>query len=74
MSKFSASDVLELPVTERLQLVEDIWDTIASNPESLAITDADRELIDERLEACRTNPAAVATAEEVLNRISQRRS
>ena len=73
MSKFSASDVLELPVTERLQLVEEIWDSIANNPTSLAVTEADRQLIDERLEACRKNPGAVAPAEEVLNRISQRR-
>lgn len=73
MSKFSASDVLELPVAERLQLVEDIWDSIANNPSSLAVTEADRKLIEERLDACRENPGAVAPAEEVLNRISQRR-
>jgi putative addiction module component (TIGR02574 family) len=42
MSKFSAADVMELPVAERLQLVEEIWDGIASNPASLAVTDADR--------------------------------
>ena len=32
MSKFAAADTLEMPVAERLQLVEDIWDTIAENP------------------------------------------
>jgi putative addiction module component (TIGR02574 family) len=32
MSKFSAADVLELPIKERLKLVEDIWDTIVDAP------------------------------------------
>ena len=51
MSKFSAADVLELPVQERLQLVEDIWNSIADVPEALALTEEDKLLIDQRLEA-----------------------
>jgi putative addiction module component (TIGR02574 family) len=56
MSKFSAADTLELPVAERLQLVEDIWDTIAVAPEALPLSDEDKRLIDERLEARRRDP------------------
>ena len=51
MNKFSAADVLQLPVAERLQLVSDIWDSIAEAPEALDLTAEDKRLIDERLAA-----------------------
>ena len=73
MSKFSAADTLELPIAERLQLVEEIWDTIAAVPEALPLTDADKLLIDERLEACRRDPQAGSAWEEVHARITSRR-
>jgi putative addiction module component (TIGR02574 family) len=73
MSKFSAADTLELPVAERLKLVADIWDTIAAAPEALPLTDEDKRLIDERLEACRRNPQAGSPWEEVYARITSRR-
>jgi putative addiction module component (TIGR02574 family) len=73
MSKFTAADILELPVPERLQLVEDIWNTIADAPEALDLTDDDKRLIDERLEACRQNPGAGSPWEEVMARITARK-
>lgn len=73
MSKFSAADVLELPVSERLQLVEDIWNTIAAFPEKLELTDEERRLIDQRLQARDQNPAAGSPWVEVYSRITSRR-
>ena len=73
MSKFSAADALELPVAERLQLVQDIWDSIASAPEALELTEDDKRLIDERLEACRRDPKAGSPWPEVRARIAARR-
>jgi len=73
MSKFSAADVLQLPVPERLQLVEDIWNTIADAPEALVLTDEDKRLIDERLEAARQNPEAGSPWEDVIARIAARK-
>lgn len=49
-------DILELSVAERIQLVEDIWDSIASVPESLSLTDDERQELDRRLEAYARNP------------------
>jgi putative addiction module component (TIGR02574 family) len=72
MSKFSAVDVLELPVKERLKLVEDIWDTIADSPEALELTPDDRQLLDERLKAREQNPSAGSPWEEVYARITSR--
>ena len=73
MSKFSASDILELPLPERLQLVQDIWNTIADAPEALELTEEDKRLIDERLEAARKNPGAGSPWREVVARIRARK-
>lgn len=45
MIKFSASELLQLPVPDRLQLVEDIWNSIADAPEALELTEEDKRLI-----------------------------
>jgi putative addiction module component (TIGR02574 family) len=73
MSKFSAADALALPLPERLQLVEDIWNSIADAPHALELTVEDKRLIDERLEARRQNPNAGSPWEEVCARITARR-
>lgn len=73
MSKFSTAAVLKLPVAERLQLVEDIWNSIADVPDALEITDDERRLIDERLEAYHRNPQAGSPWEEVRARIISRK-
>ena len=73
MSRFSAADVLELPVQERLKLVEDIWNTIADAPEALELTNEDKRLLDERLEARQGNPNSASPWEEVFARITSRK-
>ena len=50
------SDILQMSVAERIQLVEDIWDSIAASPESLPVTDAQKEELDRRLQAHAENP------------------
>lgn len=73
MSKFSAADVLDLAVSERLQLVEDIWNSIAAVPEKLELTEDEKRLIDQRLHAREQNPNAGSPWEEVYARITSRR-
>jgi len=68
MSKFS--DVLQLPIPERLQIVEEIWNSIVDGPEALELTEEDKRLIDERLEARRRNPEAGSPWQEVYARIA----
>lgn len=52
----SRLDFAHLTVAERIQLVEDLWDSIADAPEVLELTDAQRAELDRRLEAHRRNP------------------
>jgi putative addiction module component (TIGR02574 family) len=73
MIKFSAADVLELPVRERLKLIEDIWNSIADAPEALDLTDEDKKLLDARLETRRHDPTAGSPWEEVYTRITARK-
>ncbi|MBA2271799.1 MAG: addiction module protein [Chthoniobacterales bacterium] len=69
MSKVSVADVLELSISERIQLVEDIWDSIATVPQSVALTPAQREELDRRLEDYRQHPDEGSPWEEVRSRI-----
>ena len=62
-------DILEMSVAERIQLVEDIWDSIAAVPESLALTEAERQELDRRLEAYAQNPTEGTTLNELKKRV-----
>ncbi|MDT5122979.1 MAG: hypothetical protein QOC96_2461 [Acidobacteriota bacterium] len=50
------TDILQLSVAERIQLAEDIWDSIAAVPEALSLTDAERQELNRRLELYAQNP------------------
>lgn len=38
MSQISVADILQLPVQERIHLVEMIWESIAAFPQALAVS------------------------------------
>ncbi len=54
----SLSEVLNLPLEERLRLVESIWDSIAQFPEALELTEAQKLELDRRLESYEADPSA----------------
>jgi putative addiction module component (TIGR02574 family) len=45
------NDLLTLPQAQRLELVQTLCDSIAAEQNSPELTDADRQLIDQRLES-----------------------
>lgn len=59
----------QLSIDERLELVEALWDSIAS---SAALTDAQREELDRRLADHRQHPDDVTPWSEVKSSISAR--
>ncbi len=73
MSKLAKANVLSLSVPERIQLVEDIWDTIAEVPEKVELTDEQKAELDRRLEAYHRNPDEGSPWEMVRERIRGRR-
>lgn len=44
------SNLLDLPIDKRIQIVEDIWDSIAVDQSALKITDAQKAELDKRLD------------------------
>lgn len=58
MSNASIAEYVKLSVPERIQLVEDIWDSIAAMPEEMPLTEAQQAELDRRLNAYRINPEA----------------
>lgn len=56
MSTITKENILSLSVPERIQLVEDIWDSIAEVPESVELSDEQKAELDRRLEAYHRNP------------------
>jgi putative addiction module component (TIGR02574 family) len=62
----------DLPVEQRLHLVEDLWDSIASDREALPLTDAQRAELDRRLDAYELDGNSGRRAEVVLADIRKR--
>jgi putative addiction module component (TIGR02574 family) len=69
MEKITISDLLELSISERIQLVADLWDSIATVPEAVSLTEAQKEELDRRLDAYHKNPDAGSPWESVKERI-----
>lgn len=73
MKPIQVSDVLELSPAERIQLAEDIWDSVVAAPEALALTPAQKKELDRRLAAYRRNPDAGSPWADVKKRILSRK-
>lgn len=70
------ADLLKLDVAERLELIEELWDSIASDPTAasqIPLTDAERALLDERLREHRAHPDAARPWAEVRAEILKQR-
>ena len=50
------AEIFELSVAERIQIVEDIWDSIVNTPEELTLTENEKIELDKRLESYHQNP------------------
>jgi putative addiction module component (TIGR02574 family) len=45
----------ELPVEERIKLVEDLWDSIAADQQAMPLTAEQKDELDRRLDAYKTD-------------------
>jgi putative addiction module component (TIGR02574 family) len=69
MKKISAADIVEMPIEERVRLVEDIWDSIAELPESVPVPEWHKDELEKRLDAYRANPKEGSPWYEVRERL-----
>lgn len=65
-------EILNLSPSERLQLVEEIWDTLVDLPEAIPVTPAQRAELDRRLEKYRQDPHGSIPWDEVKRQILNR--
>jgi putative addiction module component (TIGR02574 family) len=64
--------VFDLSPSEKLQLVEDLWDDLASSPESVPVHDWQIEELERRKANLTARPASGLTWEEVKRRVRAR--
>jgi putative addiction module component (TIGR02574 family) len=71
MSAAELQKLLHLSVAERMQLAQDIWDSIASDPDAIEVTPAQRAELDRRLAA--DDEIGGDTWEAVRDRVSRKK-
>lgn len=69
----SRPNFLDLSVAERIQLAEDIWDSIpAENPESATLTALQLQALQVRLDAHDQDPSSATSWDQVRSELFQR--
>lgn len=74
MKTLSIADIAAMPIQRRIELVEDIWNSIAELPEALEIPAWHQEELENRLAAYHANPNAGSPWSEVKARIIGQKS
>ena len=69
MKQLSVAEILEMPVAERIRLVELIWDSIAAVPQTVPVSEELKIELDRRLAEFEDNPGGGFPWEEVRERI-----
>lgn len=72
MGKVAHKDILNLSIAERIELIGDLWDSLAESPESVVLTEAQKAELDRRLEAYRKDPTQGSPWPVVRDRIAKR--
>jgi putative addiction module component (TIGR02574 family) len=68
----SATAIFDLGPSEKLQLVEDLWDDLASAPEAVPVFDWQKQELARRKANLLNNPASGLAWEEVKRRVRSR--
>ncbi len=65
------NDLLTLPLAQRLELVQTLWDSIAAEQIGPELSEADRQVIDQRLEQFLASGDPGLDADAVLDALEQ---
>lgn len=65
-------DLEQLTVDERLDLLEQIWDSLSKNPEQIPLTAAQRAELDRRMDMAQADGWSGIPWQEVLDQIRAR--
>jgi putative addiction module component (TIGR02574 family) len=56
MSRVPLEQILELPTAERVEIAQQIWESVFDYPEAVALTQAQREELERRWRSFEQNP------------------
>jgi putative addiction module component (TIGR02574 family) len=62
-------EITQLSVAERIQLAEDLWDSILDQSTDLPLTPTQQQELDRRLQKYQQDPTAGSTWEQVKQRL-----
>jgi len=57
--------ILELPTAERVEIAQEIWDSVVEHPDRLPVTEAQRAELERRWRALQESPDAGESWEDV---------
>ncbi len=72
MTNALREELFSLSAAERLELVEELWDSIGDADDALALTNEQREDLERRLAEADADPTGGSSWEEVRDRIRHR--
>ncbi len=65
----SIDEIKMLDITERILLVEEIWDSIAKEQDSVGLSEYEKEILDIRLTSLEDNPNDLMSWDEIKNKL-----
>ena len=65
----SIDEIKQLDITERILLVEEIWDSIAREQENVGLSEYEKEVLDARLTSLNENPNTLMSWNEIKTKI-----
>ncbi len=69
-----AIEIDDLNIEERLELIESLWESLVVDPSNIPVTDAQKKMLDERLDEVDAGDDAGIPWEDVKARIQKRLS
>jgi len=69
-----AIEIDNLSAEERLELIESLWESLIQNPSSIPVTDAQKRILDDRLDEIEAGDDTGIPWEEVKARITKQLS
>lgn len=69
-----AIEIDDLNIEERLELIESLWESLVADPSNIPVTDAQKKMLDKRLDEIDAGDDAGIPWEDVKARIQKRLS
>ncbi len=65
----SIDEIKMLDISERIILVEEIWDSIAKEQDNVGLSEYEKSVLDERLASLENNPDTLMSWDEMKDKI-----